>query len=433
MINQRFGRFAAAIVLSALCAIGIPHKVEAGDLAHTAVVSPVPASFTPHLLADATVDRPLALAAAQLGSTMYVGGKFQSVENATRTVSFQRSHLFAFNAATGAVSTSFAPVANQPVFAILPVGNSIYVGGEFGVIGGITRRAIVKLDAVTGAVDLAFNARIPSGRVTEIRLVSGRLFIGGTFPGQLKALNPATGADTGYINLAITGQLPLTNTKTEVYKFAVNSSGTRLVGVGNFTAVAGQNRKRAFMLSLDAGGATLNPWYYLPLERKCVSNSPTLQAYLFDVDFSPDGSYFVFGSTGFVPTTTSEIGSSLCDCVARFETNVANPSLPTWINYTGGDTVQSVISTGAAVYAQGHFRWLDNPFGRDSKGPGAVDRLGIGAINPGTGKALDWNPSAPAAQGGRDFLATPVGLWAMSDSRRFGGKYHRGIAFVPLP
>ncbi len=84
--------------------------------------------------------------------------------------------------------------------------------------------------------------RIPFGRVTEIRLVNGRLLVSGTFPKKLMALNPSTGADTGYINLPITGTVASNAGSTEVYKFAVNPAGTRLVGLGNFTSVGGQDR-----------------------------------------------------------------------------------------------------------------------------------------------------------------------------------------------
>ncbi len=322
---------------------------------------------------------------------------------------------------------------NQQVFALLAVDNSLYVGGEFGTINGIARRGVAKIDITTGAVDTVFNARLGSGRVTEIRMVNGRLIIGGTFPKRLQAVDPATGADTGYIDVGIEGTLPLTTSRTEVYRFAVSPAGDKLIGVGNFTSVSGQNRRRAFMLDLGAASATLNPWYYPPLDNKCSSNTPTRQPQIDDVDFSPDGSYFVFGATGFVPSTTAEIGTAICDCAARFETDIPNPVKPTWINYTGGDTIHSVTATGAAVYVQGHFRWLDNPFGSDFAGPGAVERKGIGALDPDTGVALSWNPSEPAAQGGQELWPTPAGLWAMSDSLRFGGKYHRGIAFAPLP
>jgi len=87
------------------------------------------------------------------------------------------------------------------------------------------------------------------------------------------------------------------------------------------------------------------------------------------------------------PQLTSRIGTDVCDAAARFETNIAHPTKPTWINYTGGDTLHAVAATGKAVYVQGHNRWLDNPEGANTAGPGAVDRPGIGAINPKTGKA----------------------------------------------
>lgn len=271
------------------------------------------------------------------------------------------------------------------------------------------------------------------GRVSEIRLVDGRLLVGGTFQQKLIALDPATGRNTRYLDVPIDGRLDLTTSKTEVYRFAVDPAGSRLIGVGNFTTVGGENRKRAFMLNLGPDRAALSPWYYPPLDKKCLSNTPTRQPYLDDVDFSPDGSYFVFGATGYVPATTAEIGTAVCDAVARFETDVLAPVKPTWINYTGGDTIHSVAATGAAVYVQGHFRWLDNPYGKDSEGPGAVDRKGVGAVDSTTGKALAWAPQAPAAQGGQDMLATAAGVWFAADSRRVGGRYHRGIAFTPLP
>jgi hypothetical protein len=433
MLLCRLSKPGAFFALGVLCLLFLQVPAGAGGQAHTHVVSDVPAAFTPHLKADTVVSHPLAFAVAQSGNIIYVGGKFQSVQSANRMTSYARSNLFAFNATTGTVLNYFVPKVNHSIYAIVTVGDSVYIAGAFNDIGGFKRRGVAKLNRLTGAVDLKFNARFTTGKVSDMHYSNGRLIVGGTFPKRLAALDPATGADTGYINISIAGQLPLTTTPTEVYRFAINPAGNRLVGVGNFTTVDGASRRRAFMLNLGTNNATLHPWYYPPLNNKCLSNTAAQQAYLTDVDFSPDGRYFVFVSTGRIPATTAEIGTAICDAAARFETNIANPSAPTWINYTGGDTIQSVIATGAAVYVQGHFRWLDNPFGRDTKGPGAVDRLGIGAINPRTGKALAWNPSAPAAQGGRDFLATPSGLWAVSDGQRFGGEFHHGIAFCPLP
>ena len=216
---------------------------------------------------------------------------------------------------------------------------------------------------------------------------------------------------------------------TEVYRFAVNPAGTRLVAVGNFTSVGGQTRYRAFMLTLGATSGTVNAWYYSPLQNLCRAGS--LPDYMRDGDFSPDGSWFAFVSTGYIPQAGG-VGRDLCDATARFETDVAAPARPTWINYTGGDTLHSVAATDVAVYVQGHQRWLDNPQGADSAGPGAVSRPGIGAISPSTGLALSWNPTKDRGVGGKDLYVTSQGLWVGSDTNRIGGETRRRIALMPL-
>src|SRR5687768_17109906 len=85
-----------------------------------------------------------------------------------------------------------------------------------------------------------------------------------------------------------------------------------------------------------------------------------------------------------------------------------------------------------AVYVQGHSRWLDNPFGQDFAGPGAVDRLGGGAVHPVTGFANDWNPVMPQQSGGYQILPTEKGVWFVTDGLGFCREYHRGIRFAPL-
>jgi len=394
---------------------------------HPGVVSDNPANVTPNVQNDAAVSNAAVHALGQLGGTMYAGGAFRSVTDA-QAIPYTRSNIMAFDATTGTMKP-FSPAFDGTVWAIESSGSSLFVGGEFKTVNGVAHRALVKVDATTGAVDPTFKPTIRSGNVTEVRLVNGRLIVGGSFPQKLAALDPNTGADTGYINMPISGKLASNAGPTKVYRFSVNPAGTRLVGIGNFTSVANVKRHQAFMLDLGPTSSALAPWYYTPLENRCsASGTP---AYLRDVDFSPDGSYFVIVSTGYVPLSGG-VGRDLCDAAARFETNVANPTTPTWINYTGGDTLHSVAVTGAAVYVQGHQRWLDNPFGRDSAGAGAVSREGIGAIDPNLGKALSWNPGKTRDVGGKDLYATPSGLWVGSDGSRFNGEYRAGIAFLPL-
>jgi hypothetical protein len=419
------GYVAAGIVLAATT---LSPSAEA-SIAHPRVVSDDPVNFTPNVQDDDAVSNAAVHVLAQSGSTMFAGGHFRTVTNAARTTTDIRSNIMAFDATNGAL-LPFAPSFNGPVIAVQPSGSALYVGGEFTKVNGVNRRGLAKIDAATGALDPSFNPVIPWGQVYEVRLVGGRLLVGGSFPKRLAALNPTTGADTGYLNLNISGTVASNAGATDVYRFAVNPAGTRLVAVGNFTSVAGQARSRAFMATLGPTSATLNAWNYPPLKTMC--SAKTLPAYLRDVDFSPDGAYFVLVSTGYVPSSSAQIGTMICDAAARFETNNTAPSRPTWINYTGGDTLHAVAVTGTAVYVQGHQRWLDNPHGRNAAGPGAVAREGIGAINPTTGKALPWNPGKSRDEGGRDFHVTPAGLWIGSDGLRFRGEFRSGIAFCPL-
>lgn len=412
-----------ALGLSAVVA-AVP-TVASASIALGTVVSANPANFTPNVASGAVYKF------TQVGGTMYAGGAFSSVSTPAGVSpggTFSRSNIVAFNATSGVISTSFAPSVNGEVWAMASDGTSLWIGGTFTSVNGVARRGVAKLNPTTGAVDSAFNANLASGKVTELALVGGRLIAGGTFPGRLRAVNPATGANTGYLNLSISGSVADNAGPVEVYRFAVNPAGTRLVAVGNFTSVAGQTRYRAFMLTLGAT-ASLNPWYYPPLQNLCRADS--LPDYMRDVDFSPDGSWFAFVSTGFIPQAGG-VGRDLCDAAARFETDIANPTRPTWINYTGGDTLHSVAATDVAVYVQGHQRWLNNPQGVNSAGPGAVSREGIGAIHPTTGLALSWNPGKERGVGGKDLYVTSQGLWVGSDTNRIGGETRRRIALMPV-
>ncbi|HMJ76181.1 MAG TPA: DUF4214 domain-containing protein, partial [Iamia sp.] len=134
-----------------------------------------------------------------------------------------------------------------------------------------------------------------------------------------------------------------------------------------------------------------------------------------------------------VVTTGGPGGTSkLCDSATRWETIDDGTATPTWVNWTGGDSLTSVAVTGAAVYVAGHNRWLDNPKGTDTAGPGAVVRTGIGALSPTTGKALSWNPGRERGLVAPRLVATAEGLYVLSDSDKFAGEYHPRITYLTL-
>lgn len=404
-----------------LLAMGITGTAGASPIVQTGVVSQDPANFTPRVITGTAVYKML-----QVGTTMFAGGDFTQVQDSARTTTVDRTDLFSFNATTGAI-TSLSVSFDAPVWGLASDGASLWVGGNFKTVNGVARRGLVKLDPVTGAVDPAFNARL-NGNVEDLQLSNGRLIVGGKFAKRLQAVNPATGADTGYLNLGISGTVAANAGTTDVYRFAVDPGGNHLVAIGNFTAVGTATRFRAFMVDLGPASGTLASWYYTPLDRAC--RAPKLPAQLRDVDYSPDGSFFVIVATGFIPQAGDE-GSTICDATARFNSNVPNPVRPAWINYTGGDTLHSVAVTNAAVYVQGHNRWVSST-GSGCNGS-CVERMGIAALAPSTGAALDWNPGKTRGVGGKDLLLTSAGLWVASDSIRIGGEVHERLAFLPLP
>ena len=402
---------------------------------HPSAVTTTPVAWTPHLVPSGDAQHPAAYSISEAGGKVVVGGNFEMIENPQRNTQIPRSNVFAFDTGTGAI-TNFAPSVNGDVWSVLTDGTSVWIGGGFTTVNGVNRRAIAKLNLATGQLDPLFTPAL-SGRVSDMQMHNGLLVIAGTFGRRLMAINPNNGNVSTYIppTLTVAGKLPNSN-PSQVFKFDISPDHQHLVAVGNFLTVENQPRPRMFMVDLGPTAATLSSWNYEPNGVNCSSTRVNAQAYLQDVDFAPDSSWFAVAAFGFMYQNGSwpaGRGFQLCDSVARFETGNLNPFQPTWINYTGGDSLKSVAVTGAAVYVQGHSRWLNNPFGRDNPGPGAVDRLGGGAIHPTSGLALDWNPRMPQQSGGYQIVPTATGVWFATDATYFGGRYRRGLRFAPLP
>ncbi|HYO39409.1 MAG TPA: hypothetical protein VER39_07120 [Nocardioidaceae bacterium] len=419
-----------ALVAAALSVATMPPAAGGPGIPSIPQVNAV--DTTPRVVDDATVTEAGVRELRQVGSTMYAGGHFTRVQNAARTASYTRTNLFSFNTATSAV-TSFAPAVNGEVLALEPSADNrfLYVGGDFTSFGGASVNRLVRYDLVNNRVDTTFRFPVAAGRVSDLQLVGGRLFVGGTFPGGVVSVNPGTGARDGYFDATqATGAEQ--GYSTRIYRFAVNPARTRMVVIGSFTAIGGRPRQQAAMLTLGASIAGVSGWSSTRWNEDC---SDRLRFYTRDVDFAPDGGSFAIVTTGGGYPGTPK----LCDTVTRWATTDSANQQPTWINHSGGDTFHSVAYTDKAVFASGHIRWLDNPLGRDTKGPGAVDRLGIGAIDPTTGKATSWNPtkSVEGGLGGFDLYVTGQGLWVGHFERLLGTgpngrEVHEGLGLLPF-
>ncbi len=426
-----------ATLLAAACvtaAAAVASTAQTAPTASAAVAQPtvvdqVPAPAVAQLEISDRVPRPRVDALESHGGLTFVGGLFDRLVDSAG--SHDRRNVAVLSSETGQVVESALRV-NGTVLALTARGGYLYLGGTFTRVDGEPRSYLAKVDAATGELVPDFRPTL-DGPVKDIVTAGKRVLVGGGFSGSLASVNRRSGTTSRYLQVPITGTLRPESGRTSVSRVAVDPARTRLVAVGNFTTVDGEERKRAVMLTLGPRRARLAEWYYPPLAKRCrIKLSPKV-ASVSDVDFSPDGTYFVLGATGGGVRRAADIGSQVCDAVARFESDDPSPTAPTWINYTGRDTVWTVEATGAAVYLEGHFRWVSNPFGRNDEGPGAVARRGLAALDPTTGDALAWRPDMPSRRGGRALLATQEGLWTGSDALKVGGQPRHGLAFFPLP
>ncbi|MBE7163185.1 MAG: hypothetical protein INR72_18260, partial [Williamsia herbipolensis] len=197
-----------------------------------------------------------------------------------------------------------------------------------------------------------------------------------------------------------------------------------------------QDHNQIVMLDLGKNSAVVDPnWNTQAFTSLCDWHA--FGAYVEDVDFAPDGSWFAIATTGGSSGAKNSDGTrSTCDAASRWETDDTGSNVrPTWIDYSGNDTFWSVAVTGTAVYLGGHARWMNNPQGANDAAPGAVPRPGIVALDPVNGLPFAWNPGRnPRGGGARALLATPKGLWVGSDTNWIGNKkYNRKkIAYFPL-
>ncbi|MFC5175189.1 malectin domain-containing carbohydrate-binding protein [Nocardioides taihuensis] len=439
--RRRRSRWAVSAV-AALVAAGLPAtqadavNVDQGNR----IVSANPADWTPHVM-NGSVN-----AMTQVGNKIIAAGTFTSVSPAGTFSNtgddLVRNRIFAFDATTGAIDTSFNPNLGGAATSLDTDGTSIYVGGSFGSVGGNSAiKRVVKLTA-SGAVVPGFNA-VPNKGVNDLAVRGSRVYVGGSFTsiksgtvtsarGAFAALDSTTGATLASVNIPFTGKYDPDNGgggTTNITRFDVSADGSRVAAVGNFALVGGLPRVQLAVLDTSGPTATVAPWATNRYDRAHNSCAGVFDTFMRDIDFSPDGSYFVASSTG---AFAGGAGSgTLCDTVTRWETDSTGND-PTWSDYTGGDTTYGVAVTGGVIYVGGHMRWENNPFQGDQAGPGAVPREGIAALDPVNGLPLSWNPGRTRGVGAQALLATDQGLWVGSDTKKIGGETHGRVAFMPL-
>jgi large repetitive protein len=388
-----------------------------------------------------------------IGSNVYIAGSFNRIANnrGGNTTSYARPGIAMYNLDTGLVSTTFAPsISGGGIDAVeaSPDGTKLFVGGNFNTVGGQTRRDIVSLNPTTGALNTGFTANADA-KVGDIAVSNSTVYMGGTFhhvngavKGGLAAVNINTGAVIANFSNDLSGGIG-TNGTAGVQRLVLSPDQTKLLVVHTAKQVAGQDRYGAALI--DATTNQLLPWNTNLWKDNLQYVGGIQRAY--GGAISPDGKYFVVtsGSGGDRPPINDTVMAFPMDGGAD-PTNVQ----PLWVSRCF-DSVYSVAISEKAVYIGGHFTWNESPTapdpwpGLDNVGYGTgqglsgyglgdsvVRRDHLGALDPTTGKALEWNPGSKSGEGNKAMEVTSRGLFTGGDTM-FQGEGNVGrVAFFDL-
>ena len=217
---------------------------------------------------------------AQIGNTLYMGGKFLQVQHGIGGPTFTQSYLAAFDVNTGEWIPTFNPVIDAPVWKIMasPDGTKLFVGGEFTNVNGVANTtALAALDPATGAPVpstswLAYASR-PTGTY-DVRAMSIQgpwLYLGGNFT----KISGGTGFNfAGPLTLSRLARVRLTDGRPdwnweptlETAPMDINASpqGDRVYAVGTFSVLNGVtlNPNHQAIVDTVTGAAVpgLKPW-----------------------------------------------------------------------------------------------------------------------------------------------------------------------------
>ena len=181
----------------------------------------------------------VAWAQVVVGDTVYVGGNFSSARPAGAAAGqgeTKRTHLLAYTLSTG-VLTSFAPSVNGQVktLAASPDGRTVYAGGAFTSINGVSRSRIAAFDTASGTVKTSFGAGV-GYTVNALAATSDTVYAGGAFTSSGSATRTRLAAFAA-ANGALTTWAP--SADRTVHSLALSPDGSKLIVGGMLQALNG--------------------------------------------------------------------------------------------------------------------------------------------------------------------------------------------------
>ncbi len=432
----------AATNASAKSQASLPITVTSGGSAgqqpvpgHTRLAYDIPRNNVPRITTGEIWDL------EYIGNRVFIAGTFTSIQNntATNTTVVNQPSLASYNLTTGLIDTNFRPTfggGGVTEVEASPDGTKLFVVGRFNTVNGVTKRKVASINPTTGATVAGFTANAGAA-ATSVEATNTTVYIGGQFTTVnntarvgLAAVNATTGALVpGFVN-NLSGGIGVNGALT-VQALVLTPDSSKLLVVHTGRQIAGQDRYGVGLIN------TLNnqllPWRTRLWDDNLQFVGGIQRIYAGAI--APNGQYFVVtsGSGGDRPPIS--------------DTAVAYP-------IAGNDNVQAAVDL--AMLRQRllgrHQRDRGLP-GRPlqlhgvarphrTHGPGSTDvgygrgqglagyglgddiviRDHVGAVDPATGKALEWNPGSNSFEGNKAMLATPRGIFTGGDGNTQGGQ-----------
>lgn len=348
----------------------------------------------------------------------FVGGIFSSVDGQPRQ---NLAHIVADRSVSG-----WNPGADAPVRALLVSGATLYVGGDFSVVGGVARTRLVALNTLTAAVE-AWNPGA-NGVVEAFALSGTTLYVGGAFTqlaGQARARIGAVDIGTG----AATAWAPiLVGNSVEAIALDANVA---FVG-GGFSSVSGLARQNA--AAIDLTTAVANAWSPDPngvVHALAITASDvyaggdfgtiggrgrigiarlnkTSGAAAASWNATCDGSIWDIQVLG----TSLLVGGSFSIIGGQSRANASSLVLASgiaaaWAPALDG-SVRCLQASGTQAFIGGYFRYAD-----------VISRNNLAAVDMTTLAVTDWNPNPSGLVGGEVLALTTNGA-TLYVAGRFG-------------
>jgi fibronectin type 3 domain-containing protein len=324
-----------------------------------------------------------------VGDSVYVGGTFTQVVDPAGHAA-PASNIAVFHPSTGRFDTAWGGSTNGAVNAMDISGGTLYLGGDFSTVDGApNRRKLAALNASTGALVTAWHPAA-GGPVDALAVVGSNVYAGGPFTD--------VSDDTGTYAQPFIARFDATSgnfdqawvpAPNERVRAVIGSAdGSRIFIGGDFGRVDGNTFADSTASLVTTTGA-VDP-AFRPGPNNGSSHSPVL-------GLATNGTRLVVAAGG---------GGGAC--AAQDATTGAT----FWSHSANGDA-QAVRIVGATVYCGGHF-------GGSSSFDG-FDRNKLATINLTTGAVLPFAPVVNSALGLFTLAADATHLYVGGDFTKITG------------